>query len=327
VQSAAQRSVDPSDSGSGHGWPMLAPAPVEGSSSTDALAAHPASEPAPWSLKGLFRTYRSRLLLAYLLVTTENMFQLAQPWALGCAINDLLRSSALGLGLLAGVYMGYLLLTSARRAYDAHVFSRIHADLAARLVAEQRRGKVDVSRVAARSALSREFTQFFQVYMPLVLQAVYSLGGASIMLSIYDWALTAICGGLVVPVAVANVFYSRRVKRLNTGLHDELEKEVGVINQGSQDDVRGHYHRVSHWRIRLAEAEALNVGLIELFVIALLTLTLLRSCSAPGASAGDIVAVFRYVILFVTALDTLPVLIQHLSRLRDIGRRLRPGPT
>jgi hypothetical protein len=52
-------------------------------------------------------------------------------------------------------------------------------------------------------------------------------------------------------------------------------------------------------------------------------LTLLRSCSLPGVGAGDIVAVFRYVILFVTALDTMPVLIQHVSRLRDIGRRMR----
>jgi ABC transporter transmembrane protein len=127
-----------------------------------------------------------------------------------------------------------------------------------------------------------------------------------------------------VPVAVANVFYNRTVRRLNACLHDELEKEVGVIHQGDPEAVRGHYHRVCAWRIRLADSEALNVGLVELFVIALLAVTLLRSCSLPGAGAGDIVAVFRYVIVFVTALDTVPVLIQHVSRLRDIGRRMRP---
>jgi ABC transporter transmembrane region len=297
---------------------------VQNGSSRCAAAAPPVCGHGPWLLRGLFRTNRRRLLLAYVLVSTENVLQLAQPWALGHAINDLLRSSAEGLGLLAAVYLGHLLVTSARRAYDARAFSRIYADLATRLVIEQRRGNVEVSRVAARSSLSREFVQFFQIYMPLVLQAIYSLGGAVAMLCLYDWALTIICAGLVVPVAIVNVFYSRTVQQLNACLHDELEQEVTVINQGNQDAVSGHYHRVCFWRIRLADAEALNVGLVELFVITLLALTLLRSCSLPGVSAGDIVAVFRYVILFVTALDTLPVLIQHFSRLRDIGQRMRP---
>jgi ABC-type multidrug transport system fused ATPase/permease subunit len=289
-----------------------------------AAAASSLCEQGRWLLGGLFRTHRRRLLLAYVLVTTENILHLAQPWALGCAINGLLQSSAAGLGLLAVIYLGHLLASSARRAYDARAFSRIYADLATRLVVRQRRGQVDVSRVAARSSLSREFVQFFQAYMPLLLQAVYSLGGAFVVLCWYDWVLALSCAVLVVPVAVVNVFYGRAVHRLNARLHDELEHEVSVINQGNHHAVSRHYHRVSFWRIRLADAEALNVGLVELFVIASLALTLLRSCSLPGVGAGDIVAVFRYVILFVTALDALPMLIQHVSRLRDIGRRLQP---
>jgi ABC-type multidrug transport system fused ATPase/permease subunit len=267
------------------------------------------------------------VLLAYLLVTAENFLQLAQPWALGCAINDLLRSSFVGLATLGAVYLGHLLATSARRAYDARAFSRIYADLAAQLVVEQRRRRIEVSRVAARSALSREFVQFFQTYMPLVLQAVYSLCGAVLMLCLYDWVLTLICAALVVPVGIANAVYSRRVQRLNVRLHDELEREVRVIGEGTHQAVRGHYHRVSLFRIQLADSEALNIGLIELFVIALLALTLMRSCSLAGVGAGDIIAVFRYVVLFVTALDTLPVLIQHVSRLRDIARRMQLATT
>src|SRR5262249_22916934 len=157
--------------------------------------------------------------------------------------------------------------------------SRIYARLATHLVIEQRRGNVEVSRVAARSSLSREFVQFFQVYMPLLLQAVYSLGGATLMLCFYDWTLTAICAGLIVPVAVVNVFYSRRVRRLNASIHDELEQEVRVIDEGNSEAVSGHYHRVSGWVIRLADSEALNTGVAELFVIVLLALALMSSCS------------------------------------------------
>ena len=234
-------------------------------------------------LWGLLQAYWRRLLLAYLLVTTENLLMLAQPWALGQAINALLRSSAVGLMLLIGLYLAFLLVSTARRMYDGRVFTRVYADLVTRLVLEQRRCDVDVSRVAARSALSREFVQFFQVYLPLVLQAAYSLAGAVLMLWFYDWTLTVLCLGLVAPVGIGNYFFSRKVLRLNAHLHDELEREVGVIMAGDPQALRDHYHGVSGWRIQLADSEAVNYGVIEVFVIAPLTLALLRSCACPGS--------------------------------------------
>jgi hypothetical protein len=273
-------------------------------------------------LGGLLQVCWGRLLIAYVLVTSENLLMLAQPWALGQAINHLLRSSPRGLVVLVLLYLIYLLVSAARRMYDGRVFTRVYADLATRLVLEQRRREIDVSRVVARSALSREFVQFFQVYLPLVLQAVYSLAGALAMLCYYDWTLMACCLALVAPVCAVNYFFTRKVLRLNVRLHDELEREVSVIMEGDPREVSRHYHGVSSWRIKLADSEAFNYGVIELFVIGLLAVGLLRSCALPGVAAGDILAVFRYVILFVTALDALPVLIQHVSRLCDIGRRM-----
>jgi hypothetical protein len=257
------------------------------------------------------------------LVTTENVIQLVQPWALGYAINDLIQSSFAGLGLLIAVYVSHLIVSSGRRMYDTRAFTRIYAELASRLVLDQLRRDVEVSRVAARSALSREFVQFFQVYLPLVLQTIYCFVGALAMLCFYDWVLMVLCLGLVVPASIVNCFYSRAVLRLNSALHDELEKEVQVISEGDFDGVRGHYCRTSFWRIRLADSEALNFAFTELFVVALMAVALLRSCTIPGGDVGAIVATFRYVIMFIAALDCMPVLIQHISRLRDIGQRMQ----
>ena len=300
--------------------PILSPNPLP-----EAVSASARTGQGALLLGGLFRAYRGRLIIAYSLVSAENLLQLAQPWALGLAINDLLRSSAAGLGILALIHLAHLLVSAARRMYDARAFTRIYADLATQLVDRQRRNGVDLSRVAARSALSREFVQFFQCYLPLVVQAFFSLGGAVVILWLYDWSLMAICLGLVGPACVVNYLYSRKVLRLNVALHDELEREVGVIQKGDLETVSCHYRGVSLWRIKLADAEAVNFTLIEFFVIALMSVTLMRSCLCADASAGGIVAIFRYVITFVTALDTLPVLIQHCSRLRDIGRRMQLG--
>ena len=58
-------------------------------------------------------------------------------------------------------------------------------------------------------------------------------------------------------------------------------------------------------------------------VFVLIIVALFRSCGTWGAAAGDILAIVRYVIMFVTGLDAVPFMIQQVSRLQDIGRRLR----
>jgi hypothetical protein len=107
-------------------------------------------EPASWSLQELFRAYRSRLLLTYGLFNIENLLNLATPWALGCAIDGLLRSSAPGLVFFAVQQLLFLVLGATRRTYDARVFARIYSDLATRTVVTQRDRNVEVSRIAAR---------------------------------------------------------------------------------------------------------------------------------------------------------------------------------
>ncbi len=280
-----------------------------------------------WALRDVFRLHRWRILLTYGLFTLENVLRLAQPYALGLAINDLLRSSSFGLTILVGQHLGYLLVGSVRRVYDTRAFTTIYTRLATRLVLDQRDRAVDVSCVAARSALSRAFVDFFERDVPTVMRAVYSVAGALVMLCLYDWLLLPLCLGLLVPAFFLNWAYGRQTLRLNARLHDELEREVAVIHAGRGAEVRDHYDRVAHWRIKLSDWEALNCGLMELFILGTMAGALLLFCRVPGTGAGDIFAVFRYLLMFIMALDSVPLLVQQVSRLRDIGRRMRAeGP-
>ena len=70
--------------------------------------------------------------------------------------------------------------------------------------------------------------------------------------------------------------------------------------------------------MRISDSEALNFGAMELFVMALIAASLARSCGTT-ATPGEIMAVLRYVWMFVDGLYGLPFLIQQTSRLRDIG--------
>jgi hypothetical protein len=293
----------------------VAPAPATPQAATTANAVKDST------LRGLFRRYRWRILLTYGLFNLESLLELAQPLVLGWAINDLLQSSSVGLLWFVAQHLCHLVIGSLRRAYDTRVYSSIYADMATRLVVTQRGRDVQTSRVSARSALSRSLVDFFEMDVPVVVNTLYLVVGALVMLAFYDWLLLPICLVLLAPACVLNSFYSRRTFGLSGRLHDELEREVDVIDQGGPDTVRGHYQRVGRWRIKLSDSQAINFGLMELFVLGLIAAALVRSCS-PSELAGDVFAVFRYVMMFIIGLDNVPLLVQKVSLLRDIGRRM-----
>ena len=274
-------------------------------------------------LKAIFAANRAKLLLTYFLFNVENLLRLAQPFVLGLAINDLLHDSSFGLLLFVTQHVTHLLISTLRQMYDTRVYTAIYSDLATKLVVEQRGRDVGVSRVAARSSLSREFVEFFENHVPLLIRSSYSIVGALVMLAFYDRLLVPICLGLLLPAVVLNRIYSRKTFELSRQLHYQLEHEVDVIEPGREPAVRRHYDSVAGWRVKLSDCEALNFGTMELFVLGVLVLALLRTCSTSTVSAGAIFAVFRYVLMLLMGLDSVPKLVQHVSRLRDLSQRLR----
>lgn len=284
----------------------------------------PKSSPQPEAnpLRTIFSANRTKLLLTYLLFNVENLLRLSQPFVLGLAINDLLHESSFGLLLFVGQHVTHLLISSLRQMYDTRVYTGIYTDLATKLVVEQRSREVGLSRVAARSSLSREFVEFFENHVPLLIKSSYSIVGALIMLAFYDRVLVPVCLGLLFPAIVLNRIYSRRTFELNRQLHDQLEHEVDVIDHSQEPSVRRHYDAVASWRIKLSDCEALNFGTMEVFVLGVMVLALLRTCSSLTATPGDIFAVFRYVLMLLMGIDGIPKLVQQFSRLRDLTQRL-----
>lgn len=278
------------------------------------------------TLKSLFTAHRGRMALTYALFNVENVLKLAQPLVLGWAINDLLAGSYFGLLLFVAQHLLHMGISAARQMYDTRVFNDIYAGLATTLITGQRGANEQVSRVAARSAMSRHYIEFFEQYVPMVIKSAYSVIGALLMLGWYDWTLIPLCVGLLVPAALLNAAYGRKTLQLNRLLHDELEHEVDVIERSDGGEVRKHFDTVGRWRVKLSDAEATNFCLMELFVLGVMAAALVQFCANTGAEAGDIFAVFRYVLMFIMGLDSVPKLVGQFSRLRDIGGRMGGPP-
>jgi ABC-type multidrug transport system fused ATPase/permease subunit len=209
-----------------------------------------------------------------------------------------------------------------RQRYDTRVFTSIYTDLATRTVGEQRSMGVSTSQIVARSALSREFVTFFERDVPATVNSVFGLFGALVLLFFYDVWSAIFCLMLLIPLAILNRRYSRRTLLLNRRLNNQFEREVSVLTRLVPSRVLGHYRLLGRWRIRLSDAEAMNWGVMELFNIGLSAAVILRVASLHRIQPGTIYAMLAYLWNFIASLNNVPMLVQQLSRLKDIATRM-----
>jgi len=284
------------------------------------------SDFSPPTLGALFARHRARILLTYALFNVENLLAVLQPLVLGWAINGLLAGRWDGVGWFAAQHLAHVALGAGRRAYDTRAFTAIYNGLVAPLIGAARRAGVDASTVAARAALSRELVDFYETHLPLLIASLYSSLGALAMLLWFDpWIATA-CTALLIPAALVQARAWPRLERLSGRIHDRLEREVHVIADGSERGVERHFGLLRRCRIALSDVEMRNFVAVEVFVLALIVLSLARFCSVPGATPGAIFSQLMYVVTFVAALDQGPLLVQQVVRIRDIQRRLAGPP-
>jgi len=273
-------------------------------------------------LRTIFGRYRGRIVVTYIVTLTENLFELCYPSLTGLAVNGLLKHDFAGLGLLLGVWLAHTATGVFRQSYDTRVFSAIYTDLATRTVSEQEGQGVSTSQIVARSSLSREFVNFFERDVPATVNSLFGLLGALVLLFFYDAWSAGFCLMLLIPLAILNRRYSKRTLTLNRRLNNQLEREVTMLTRRMPSRVFGHYRLLAKWRIALSDAEALNWGIMELFSIVLSAAVIIRTASLPHIEPGTIYAMLAYLWNFVASLNHIPVLVQQLSRLKDIAQRM-----
>ncbi|MFO1112340.1 MAG: ABC transporter six-transmembrane domain-containing protein [Rhodospirillales bacterium] len=283
------------------------------------------NRPRAKSVAETIRPFGGRIAFTYALTVIEDLLELSYPWATGLAINGLLAQDY---RMIAPVMIAWVLHTAigcGRQMYDTRLYTRVYNTIVTDTVLRQRQSGIEPTKVAARSAMSREFVTFFEKDMPAVLNALVSILGSAAILFHYDLGIGAIATLLFLPVVIINRRYMRRCLMLTQGLNDRLEHEVEVIEAAQADAVARHFAEVRGWRIRLSDADAFTWAAIEGLSILAFLLVLLRVTYLPDADTGTIFAIFVYVWRLMEKLDMMPQIVQQLMRLKDIRRRIEAG--
>ena len=277
------------------------------------------------SVTETIRPFRWRIAFTYALTVIEDLLELSYPWATGLAINGLLAHDY---KMIAPVMIAWVLHTAigcGRQMYDTRLYTTVYNTVVIDTVLRQRQAGIEPSKVAARSAMSREFVTFFEKDMPVVLNTLVSIVGSAAILFYYDLVIGAVATLLFVPVAIINRRYMRRSLMLNEGLNNQLEHEVQVIEAAQEPEVTRHFAAVRDWRVKLSDADALNWTAIEALSIVVFLFVLMRVATMPNADVGTIFAIFVYVWRLMEKLDMMPQIVQQLMRLKDIRRRIEAG--
>lgn len=278
----------------------------------------------PSALEAL-RLYQWRIALTYTLTLVEDLLELSYPWATGIAINGVLDGHMEYAAPLIIAWTARSTIGLIRRMYDTRLYTQVYNHIVEMTILRQRRAGIPASRVAARSAMSREFVTFFEKDVATLVTTMVGIFGSLGMLLWYDLIIGGMMACLFLPVVIVNNSYVRKSFAFNRELNNQLEEEVKAIDSADPQVVKAHFTAVRNWRVRLSDAEAVNWSIIEVLSIALLVGVLIRITYMDEISAGEIFAMIVYVWQFMENLDNVPELLQQLARLHDIRKRIEAG--
>ncbi len=274
-------------------------------------------------IKKLMQRHRYQLLLTYSLFSIEMAGSLLRPFFLGMAVNDLIKGSYRGLIILSAVHVSWLIIGTIRHMYDTRTYSAIYNSLVTQFLS-RRYGKSEVSKLSAHSTLAREFVDFLEFDLAYIVEALFNLIGSLVLLYFYDAAVVGICFAILIPVLIISYFYGKKMKRLTRLKNDELENQVNIISEGNSGLIRSHYDKLRKWQIKISDKEAFNFGVLELLVMLVIASSLLISTNIFSTTvlAGNVIAMYTYILKFVSGIDTIPYTVQRLTSLNDITRRI-----
>jgi len=274
------------------------------------------------TLKLLGQRHSRKLILTFLLVAAENITMLLYPLLAGFAINAIVTGQALHAVLYAVMVFVMWAIGAARRSIDTRTFARIYAELAVPVIIAQREEQHSASTIAARVALSREFVDFFEKHLPVLVTSVASIIGAAAMLLLLQFWTGVACLFILAFFALFLPGFSSRNEALFVRLNDRLEKEVAFVNSASRRSLSRHYDVLARLRIKLSDREAFGYLAIGTVTAILFASTILTMSFEGGPDAGHIYSVMTYMWMFAMSLDDGPQLLEKYSQLKDIGKRV-----
>ncbi len=274
----------------------------------------------PLILWSLFRSFRLRIILTWVITLVETALLALIPLFIGFAIDGLLAGDDDAFWLLSTLMILLVVVAVGRRIYDTRIYGTIR--VAFGKAQFLRAADVPVSKLNARIGMGRELVDFFEDTLPVALTGAVQLVVSLCILFAFspDLALSAGLAGFGM-VAIYALFH-RRFYALNAALNHQTEQQVGLLERRSLHRILAHFLRLRRAEVRLSDAEAVLYDLIFALLLGMILFNLKSATGLPDVTAGMIFAVVSYSWEFVDSAIALPATLQSWTRLSEITARI-----
>ncbi len=275
-------------------------------------------------IKNIVAKNKQRLIFTYFLFSIEMALALLKPFFLGKAVNDLLKGNFYMLLIFLSIHLAWILVSMLRMQYDTRTYTTIYNNIITHFLS-RKKDTESVSKLSALSTLSREYTDFLEYDLIYILEAFYNIVGSLFIIYFYDKSVIVVCIIILVPIIFLSKYYGKKMGKLTQEKNDEFEKQVDVISTYDAEKIKTHYNFLQKWQIKISDQQAFNFGIMELFVMLLLgvSLTISTKYNLQVLNAGEIISFYFYIIKFTQGLDTIPYITEKYAMLNDITKRMK----
>ena len=272
----------------------------------------------------LFRQFRWRIAVTWLLVLLENTLLALIPLFIGRAIDALLDARPGALWEVAAVMGALIVVAVGRRVYDTRAYGTMRVRFGAELVS--RSSKRPVSQVNARLGMSREMVDFLEAYVPELFTAVVQVVVSIVILWSFDTRLGISGFCVIIGLAVIYALFHQRFYTLNANLNAQTEKQVSILEERRQRSLVAHLMKLRRCEVQLSDTEAFLYGSIFIGMFAFVLTNLWFAATIEAITAGMIFAILSYSWALVESGATLPAVLQQWTRLSEIRERINEVP-
>lgn len=267
----------------------------------------------------LFKHFRVRILLTWLLVAIENLLWALVPLFIGRAIDALLEKQEGALVEISLVMFSLIFVSVGRRIYDTRSYGTMRVHFGSELVS--RTTGQATSKVNARLDMSREMVDFLEEHVPELLTSVVQVIVAIVILWSFDPKLGISALAAIVGLALVYALFHKRFFVLNANLNSQMERQVSVLEQRQATSLFAHLKLLRKHEIRLSDTEAVLFGAIYAGMFAFMLTSLWFASSISAITAGMMFAILSYTWELIDSGVMLPVVLQQWSRLSELRER------
>jgi ABC-type multidrug transport system fused ATPase/permease subunit len=273
-------------------------------------------------IKSIWRENRWAIGFIYLLNVIEETFYLLIPSSVGLLIDTFISNKGFGIWAFVITYIGWQGTATYRKIKDTITFTSLFNQFSLKVIENHKEKNIETTKTNARVELMKQVVAFFETDLPFMMNSLVSIIGSCILLYFYNAKLLIISVFIILPSLIINYFYSKKILLATRQVNDQYEKQIDVIENGTKEELNTYFTTIRKLNIRKSTLEALNFGLLEIFVFIVIISSIYIICKTDKMNYGSIVASYGIILRFAYGFDFMPHITTKLATLKDIANRM-----